>query len=202
MRLAVGAALGASAIAAIGGAGLGWHYAPDSDTAYSTRLVLATVPTGPPVYVQPQCAATWQPAFRPLGPTPADSGTPQAQTAAPQRAGRVPPGFVPVRAVRCDQRYEPGDLSVVQEETSTASDLQTVLAALKAPRIEETVGPILMCPAIGVIPLAIALVDAHGSAVRVDLPRDQCDLYVESAVRTLDAAHWTVAGTTKTPLPS
>lgn len=202
MRLAVLAALGAATIAASAGAGLGWHYAPDSsDAASSTRLVLATVPTGPPVYVQPQCAATAQPAFRPLGPTPADSGTP-TQSAEGQTAGRVPPGFVPVRAVQCRMGYEPDGFTMTRLQTTTTSDLQTVLAALKPPRIQEPVGPILMCPAIGVVPLAIALVDAGGSAVRVDLPRDQCNLYVESAVQTLNSVHWSPTGTTKAPLPS
>ena len=128
--------------------------------------------------------------------------TAETQTAESQTAGRVPPGFIPVRAVRCEEGYEPNGFTVTQSETSTAADLQTVLAALQAPRIEEPVGPILMCPAIGVVPLAIALVDAHGSAVRVDLPRDQCGLYVESALQTLNSAHWTVTGTTKAPLPS
>jgi hypothetical protein len=203
MRLAVLAALGAATLAATAGAGLGWRYAPDSsDAAYSTRLVLARVPTGPPAYVQPQCAATMQPAFRPLGPTPADSGTPQTQTAESQTAGRVPPDFIPVRAVRCDRGYVPNGFTVIQSVTLTAPDLQTVLASLRAPRILEPVGPILMCPAIGVVPLAIALVDAQGGAVRVDLPRDQCGLYVESALQTLNSVHWTVTGTAKAPLPS
>jgi hypothetical protein len=203
MRLAVLAALGAVTIAAAAGAGLGWRYAPDSsDAAYSTRLVLATVPTGPPTYVQPQCAVTPQPAFRPLGATPADSGTPQTQTAESQKAGRVPPDFAPVRAVRCEEGFEPGGFTVIQSETQSATDLQTLLASLKPSRIQEPVGPILMCPAIGVVPLAIALVDAHGGAVRVDLPRDQCNLYVESALQTLNTVHWTVTGTTKAPLPS
>lgn len=203
MRLAVLTALGAATLAAAAGAGLGWRYAPDSsDTAYSTRLVLATVPTGPPVYVQPQCAVTMQPAFRPVGATPADSGTPQTQAAESQTAGRIPPGFIPVRAVRCDRGYVPDGFTVIQSVTLTAPEVQTVLASLRAPRILEPVGPRLMCPAIGVVPLAIALVDAQGSAVRVDLPRDQCGLYVESAVRTLNSVPWTVTGTTKTPLPS
>jgi len=203
VRLAVLAALSAATLAAAAGAGLGWRYAPDSsDTAYATRLVLATVPTGPPAYVQPECAATLQPAFRPLGATPADSGTPQTQAAESQTAGRIPPGFTPVRAVRCDRGYVPDGFTVIQSVTVTEPDLQTVLAALRAPRILEPVGPRLMCPAIGVVPLAIALVDAQGGAVRVDLPRDQCGLYVESALQTLKAAHWTVTGTTKAPLPS
>jgi hypothetical protein len=202
MRLAVLAALGAATIAATAGAGLGWRYAPDSsDAAYATRLVLATVPTGPPVYVQPQCAATMQPAFRPLGPTPADSGTPP-QSVESQAAGPVPPGFIPVRAVRCDRGYVPDGFTVIQSVTTTAPDVQAVLASLKPPRIEVPVGPKFMCPAMSMVPLAIALVDAHGSAVRVDLPRDQCDFYVQSALQTLKSAHWTVTGTTKTPLPS
>jgi hypothetical protein len=203
MRLAVLAALGAATIAATAGAGLGWRHAPDSsDAASSTRLVLATVPTGPPAYVQPQCATTAQPAFRPLGATPADSGTPPMQAAESQTAGRIPPGFIPVRAVRCDRGYEPDGFIVIQSVTVTEPDVETVLASLRAPRILEPVGPKLMCPAIGVVPLAIALVDAHGSAVRVDLPRDQCGLYVESALRTLNSVQWTVTGTTKAPLPS
>lgn len=203
MRLAVLTALGAATLAAAAGAGLGWRYAPDSsDPASSTRLVLATVPTGPPAYVQPQCAVTMQPAFRPLGATPADSGTPQTQAAESQTAGRIPADFIPVRAVRCDRGYVPDGFTVIQSVTVTEPDLQTVLAALRAPRILEPVGPKLMCPAIGVVPLAIALVDAHGSAVRVDLPRDQCGLYVESALQTLNTVHWTVTGTMKAPLPS
>lgn len=202
MRLAVLTALGAATLAAVAGAGLGWRYAPDSsDTAYATRLVPAMVPTGPPVYVQPQCAATMLPTFRPLGAAP-DSLAADSQAAESQTAGRIPPGFTPVRAVRCDRGYVPDGFTVIQSVTVTAPDVQTVLASLRAPRIVEPVGPELVCPDIGVVPLAIALVDAQGSAVRVDLPRDQCGLYVESALRTLNSVHWTVTGTTKTPLPS
>lgn len=197
MRLAVVAALGAAAIAAVGGAGLGWRLAPGS-TDIPTRLVLATVPTGPPVYVLPACAIAPQPAFRPLPPTPADSGTPPAQ----QTAGRVPPGFAPVRAVRCTDSWDTGAFTVTSSQTSTAADLQAVLAALKPPLIPEPAGPVLACPAIGVVPLAIALVDAQGTAVRVDLPRDLCGLYADASLRTLDTAHWTVTATTKAPLPS
>lgn len=198
MRLAVLAALGAATIAAVAGAGLGWRYAPDSsDAAYATHLVLATVPTGPPVYVLPQCAIATQPAFRSATETQSSTTETQSQT-----AGRVPSGFIPVRAVRCQQDFAPDGFTVTQSETATAIDLRTLLASLKAPRIEVPVGPMLMCPAIGVVPLAIALVDAQGSAVRVDLPRDQCGLYVESSLATLNTVHWTVTDTTKAPLPS
>jgi len=199
MRLTVLAALGAAAVAATAGVAVGQHYAPTSfEISNRTHLVLASVPTGPPVYVQPQCAPTFGPSFRPLPGTPADSG-PAPQT---QQAGRVPPGFAPVRAVKCDEDFASSTPLVTQSETSTDADLQKVLAALRPPRIEEPVGRDFACPAIGVVPLAIALVDAQGVAVRVDLPRGICGLYVDSATQLLRAAHWTVTQTIQAPLPS
>lgn len=195
MRLALLAALGTAAVATAAGAGLGWHYAPGSSDN-RTHLVLATVPTGPPVYVQPECAATEPPSFKPPAGTPAGSGTPQNPI-----AGRVPPGFTPVRAVRCQEDYQTGGFAVTQSETTTPSDLQTLLAALRPPLISEPVGPHLVCPDIGIVPLAIALVDAHGTAVRVDLPRDRCDLYAEPSLQKLGTVHWTVTATTQAPAP-
>jgi hypothetical protein len=190
MRLGVLAALSAATLAATGGAAVGWHYAPDS--ADQTRMVRATVPTGPPVYVLPECTTTPPAAFRLPGAAPAGEAL----------AGRVPSGFVPVRAVRCEQDFlESGTFSVTRSETSTEADLQAVLAALRPPLIAEPVGGVVFCPAIAVVPVAIALVDAHGTAVRVDLPRDGCGLYVDSSVRTLGTVHWTVTQTTQAPLP-
>ena len=194
MRLTVVAALGTAALAAAAGVTVGWRYAPgssDTDTNTRTHLVLATVPTGPPTYVLPQCAATRQPTFRS-----SDSPAPEQQS-----AGSVPAGFAPVRAVKCEQDFASSGITVTQSETRTDADLRTVLAALQTPRIEEPVGRYIACPAIGVVPVAIALVDAHGTAVRVDLPRDECSLYVGSALQTLHSAQWTVTSTTQAPLP-
>jgi hypothetical protein len=190
MRLAVTTALGAAALAATAGAVVGWHYAPGS-TEVRTHLVSAKVPTGPPVYVEPECTVTPQAAFQPSAATPPGS----------ESAGRVPSGFIPVRAVRCETAFQTGTFTVTQSETSTDGDLRAVLAALRPPRIPEPTGPVMVCPAIASVPVTIALVDARGTAVRVDLPRDRCGLYVEPALRTLDTVHWTVTKTTQAPLP-
>jgi hypothetical protein len=172
---------------------VGVHFAPVG-LGSRTHVVRAAVPTGPPVYVRPECTTTGGAAFLPLPSTPAPSDVQQQQT-----AGRVPPGFTAVRAVKCASSYEPTP-AVIQSETTTPADLQKVLAALRPPLVEEPDGPIA-CPAIGQLPVAYALVDAQGTAVRVDFPRGICGLYVDSALQRLSTVHWSTTGTAQAPLP-
>ncbi|MHA7262469.1 hypothetical protein ACX80W_04590 [Arthrobacter sp. TMN-37] len=101
--------------------------------------------------------------------------------------GRVPAGFVPTTAVRCDQMGSvddaEGQWSAVTAVTLTG-DLAPLLAALAEP--DDGIGP-GPCTADMELVSPLWLVDAAGRAVHAHYPRDRC-------AKTKPGVHQALAG--------
>lgn len=89
-------------------------------------------------------------------------------------AGRVPAGFVPITAVRCDEGGQvedaAGQWSAVTA-VALSGDLEPLLAALAEPDDRSGAGP---CTADAEIIPALWLVDGAGRALHAHHPRDRC----------------------------
>jgi hypothetical protein len=107
----------------------------------------------------------------PTPPAPRPTPTPTPTPTLPA-AGRMPSGFVPVAAVRCELG-RPDRAGTVTAVRYTGA-LTALLRALAQP--DARIPDHQACPAIAVIPPVLWLVDGTGRAVRVHYPTDECGL--------------------------
>lgn len=120
---------------------------------------------------------------------PDSTSTPDPQHPDAPEAGRVPAGFTPITAVRCELMASiedaEGRWSGVTAATLTG-DLAPLLAALAEPDDEKWLGP---CTADMELVPPLWLVDATGAAINAHYPRDGC-------AKTKPAARDALAGLT------
>ncbi len=178
------AALGTVVLAATGGAVAGWRYAPDS-TSSSLVRVATRMPTGAPVYVTPECTLT-----------PPVNTLKNADGSAPDhiggRGGPIPPGFTPVRAVRCGEFGDGMSTTQTQAEIQDPQALSALTAAYRSTTDLEYRGPVMACAAYADLDPAVALVDAHGTAIWPGPPRDSCDHVVAAVEKIVEKGPWAV----------
>jgi len=178
MGLRVLATVGLAVVAATAGAVEGWRHSPDSpnDTGYWTT-VATRMPAGSPVHVMPECTFT---SFNTLKNT--DGSTPD-NLPRDQEAGPIPADFVPVRAVRCAEFWNGGSETATRAEIREPGALNALLAAYRTTKVREYREPIMDCTDNLDLDPAIALVDAHGTAIWPAPPRDTCG-HIVTAVNT------------------
>jgi hypothetical protein len=102
----------------------------------------------------------------------------------------LPDDFVPVTARRCvlTTVAVPGDGEwQVRDEQEATSGLDRLLRVLRRPSAPRGDGA---CPAIGVVPVDLTLVDAGGRTLDPSLPQDACGLPVAGAVEAVEALPW------------
>jgi hypothetical protein len=189
-RLRVLVALGAAAMAATAGAAVGWRYAPDLTSGHMAR-VKTTMPTGSPVYVMPECTLTSSNTLKNAdGSTPDHIGGP---------GGPVPPGFTPLRAVRCGAYGDDKSMTQTQAEVRDPSALAALVAAYRTESVLEFQGPMWICAAYADLGPAIALVDAHGTAIWPAAPRDSCGHVIVAVKKATGGDKWIVTKSVTTP---
>lgn len=169
----IGAALTATAVAG------GWYWWQNDSPGHAQ--VATAMPSGPPVYVRPECTLTQVNSFRD-GP---DGGW----------GGRIPAGFTPVRAVRCSEYGDGKSETKTQLELRDPAALSSLVAAYHTTAIGGHKDPERICAAYADADPDIALVDAHGTAIWPGAPRDECH-HVIAAVKQATASNdgWIVTG--------
>ena len=96
--------------------------------------------------------------------------------------GSVPDGFRPVAAVVCalDRRTDGGGEVVRSERELRADDIAALLTYLARPSQVSSDPQDLVCPAMGVTPLWLFLVDAHGRWITPAAPTDPCGFALDT----------------------
>ena len=103
----------------------------------------------------------------------------------------LPKDFVPVTARRCVLKTVavPGDGEwQVRDEQEATEGLDQLVAVLRQPSSPPVEGR--ACPAIGVVPADLTLVDAGGRTVDPSLPHGECGLPVAQAMQAVEALPW------------
>jgi hypothetical protein len=109
----------------------------------------------------------------------------------------LPEDFIAVVARRCVFRTvtEPGDGEwQVQDEQEATSGLDPLLSALRQPSATPAKD---ICPAIGVLPLGLTLVDAGGATFVPAPPHDGCGLPLQAVMQAVQALPWKTVKVTK-----
>jgi len=117
-------------------------------------------------------------------------------------AGSHPPGFVPVRVIRCAvinerQRADGNEVTTIRQESGHSS--ATLLDALElddlaAPTPTSKNQPGFACAAFYTFPFLLLLVDETGRAYRPRIPITACGNPQQPVLDALTAIVWTSAG--------
>lgn len=105
--------------------------------------------------------------------------------------------FVPVSASRCVLRLAtvPGDGEwQMRDEQQADGGLDALVAALRQPSEDNSK---TACPAIGMVPVVITLIDAHGRKVIPALPHQTCGMPLPSVEQAIRELPWRSVSQTK-----
>lgn len=160
------------------------------DSSGGTVSVRTTMPTGPVIYIRPECTLDRINTLKNTdGSTPDHMGGP---------GGPIPAGFMPVRAVRCSAYGDSKSLTQTQAEIRDPSALNDLLAAYRTTSVLEPETAKRFCPLYADMDPTIALVDAHGTAVWPAPPRDDCHHVIEAVKTAVGNDKWVVTGSVTT----
>jgi hypothetical protein len=105
----------------------------------------------------------------------------------------LPKDFQPVAAIRCqsEARTVPGDGEWDFADAQRAdTGMAGLVAALRLPSKTAAAGEMVPCPAMAMMQLPFALVDAKGNLVSPLLPHDVCDFPLQQVSNTINALPW------------
>ena len=195
MELRALAALGAVAMVATAGAVEGWRHSPDYPNGVSGYwgMVATRMPTGSPVHVRPECTLDRANTLKNT-----DGSAPKQQG---DTGGPIPPGFTPVRAVRCGFYGDDQSVTATQAELRDPQALKALVAAYHTTHVRTWVSPQTFCAFDLQLDPPIAFVDAHGVAIAAAAPRDvPCGDIVPAVRFATQKGPWVVTGSVTTPL--